>query len=131
MMWASIATGLLGIADTVADSLFETEDAKAKARVAVIGALQRVDLAQLQLTTTEAQHRSLFVAGWRPAIGWVCAFAVAYQFVIHPLLTWGFLVSEASLPPLHSFDAFLWELMFGMLGIAGLRTVEKVRNITR
>jgi hypothetical protein len=131
MMWASIATGLLGIADTVADSLFETEDAKAKARVAVIGALQRVDLAQLQLTTTEAQHRSLFVAGWRPAIGWVCAFAVAYQFVIHPLLTWGFLVSEASLPPLPSFDAFLWELMFGMLGIAGLRTVEKVRNITR
>jgi len=131
MMWASIATGLLGIADTVADSLFETENDRAKARVAVIEALQRVDLGQLQLNTTEAQHRSLFVAGWRPAIGWVCAFAVAYQFVIHPLLTWSFLVSGSSLPPLPSFDAFLWELMFGMLGIAGLRTVEKVRNITR
>jgi len=130
-MWASIATGLLGIADTVADSLFETENDRAKARVAVIEALQRVDLGQLQLNTTEAQHRSLFVAGWRPAIGWVCAFAVAYQFVIHPLLTWSFLVSGSSLPPLPSFDAFLWELMFGMLGIAGLRTVEKVRNITR
>ena len=130
-MWASIATGLLGIADTVADSLFETEGDRAKARVAVIEAMQRVDLGQLQLNTTEAQHRSLFVAGWRPAIGWVCAFAVAYQFVIHPLLTWSFLVSGSSLPPLPSFDAFLWELMFGMLGIAGLRTVEKVRNITR
>lgn len=131
MMWASIATGLLGIADTVADSLFETENDRAKARVAVIEALQRVDLGQLQLNTTEAQHRSLFVAGWRPAIGWVCAFAVAYQFVIHPLLTWSFLVSGSSLPPLPSFDAFLWELMFGMLGIAGLRSVEKIRGITK
>jgi len=130
-MWASIATGLLGIADTVADSLFETENDRAKARVAVIEALQRVDLGQLQLNTTEAQHRSLFVAGWRPAIGWVCAFAVAYQFVIHPLLTWSFLVSGSSLPPLPSFDAFLWELMFGMLGIAGLRSVEKIRGITK
>ena len=130
-MWASIATGLLGIADTVADSLFETEGDRAKARVAVIEALQRVDLGQLQLNTTEAQHRSLFVAGWRPAIGWVCAFAVAYQFVAHPLLTWIFLVSGASLPPLPAFDAFLWELMFGMLGIAGLRSVEKIRGITK
>jgi hypothetical protein len=130
-MWASIATGLLGIADTVADSLFETENDRARARVAVIEALQRVDLGQLQLNTTEARHRSLFVAGWRPAIGWTCAFAVAYQFVIHPLLTWTFLVTGAALPPLPAFDAFLWELMFGLLGIAGLRTIEKVQGITK
>jgi len=130
-MWASIATGLLGIADTVADSLFETEGDRAKARVAVIEAMQRVDLGQLQLNTTEAQHRSLFVAGWRPAIGWTCAFAVAYQFVAHPLLTWIFLVTGSALPPLPAFDAFLWELMFGMLGIAGLRSVEKIRGITK
>jgi len=130
-MWASIATGLLGIADTVADSLFETEDERARARVAVIEAMQRIDLAQLQLNTTEAQSRSVFISGWRPAIGWVTAFAVAYQFVLHPILTWVLLISGSTLPPLPSFDSFLWELMFGMLGIAGLRSMEKIKGITK
>jgi hypothetical protein len=130
-MWASVATGLLGIADTVADSLFETENDRARARVAVIKAMQRIDLAQLQLNTAEAQSRSIFISGWRPAIGWVTAFAVAYQFVLHPILTWFLLVFSSTLPSLPSFDNFLWELMFGMLGIAGLRSVEKIKGITK
>lgn len=130
-MWGTIATGLLGIASTVADSLFETDEDKAKGTVAVLQALQTVDLAQLELNKAEAAHRSLFVSGWRPAIGWTCAFAVAYQFVAMPLLTWVFAIGGLDVPPLPGLDNFLWELMFGMIGIAGLRSFEKVKGVAR
>lgn len=130
-MWGTVATGLLGLASKVADSLFETEKDKARGTVAVLQALQSVDLAQLELNKAEAAHRSLFVAGWRPAIGWTCAFAVAYQFVLNPLLTWAFALFGWNVPPLPEFDTFLWELMFGMIGIAGLRSYEKVKGVAR
>lgn len=130
-MWGTVATGLLGLASKVADSLFETEKEKAAGTVAVLQALQTVDLAQLELSRAEAAHRSLFVAGWRPAIGWTCAFAVSYQFVAMPLLTWAFALFGWEVPPLPPLDSFLWELMFGMIGIAGLRSYEKVKGVAK
>jgi hypothetical protein len=129
-MWNAVAA-VLGIVDNITDSLFETEAEKAEARSKVLSALQSVDIAQLQLNTVEAQSRSLFVAGWRPAIGWACAFALVYQFIAHPLLTWVFIWWKIPVPPLPSLDAFLWEIMFGMLGIAGLRSFDKVKGLTK
>lgn len=97
---------------------------------------QRLDLAQLDVNKTEAQHASLFVAGWRPAIGWIGAAAMAYQFLLYPLMLWGWtwmqgagwIPKELTPPPVLDADQ-LWVILSGMLGIAGLRSVEKVKGV--
>ena len=78
----------------------------------------------------EAQHQSVFVAGWRPAIGWVCAFALAFQYIIRPFWVWAILNwwPDSFFPP--TLDDMLWELIFGMLGIGGLRTLEKIKGVS-
>lgn len=86
-------------------------------------------LAQLDVNKVEAGNSSIFVAGWRPFIGWVCGSALAYQFVIGPVGVWiaSFFLTDVPMPPL--LDNMLWELMFGMLGMGALRTFEKWKGV--
>jgi hypothetical protein len=99
---------------------------------------QAIDLAQIGVNNTEAQHTSVFVAGWRPAIGWVGAAAMAYQFLLYPLLTWGWALAQANghlpagmqPPPMLDADA-LWVILSGILGIAGMRSFEKTKGVAR
>ena len=85
-------------------------------------------MAQMEVNRAEASHDSLFVAGWRPAIGWTCAFAIFSDFCLRPLMVWasGWYPSMPVFPSLISDN--LWELMAGMLGLSGLRTFEKTRK---
>ena len=85
--------------------------------------------AQTDLNKEEAKNTSLFVSGWRPAIGWVCALALAYQYLLRPLMTWGTTVFGYNLPPMVGLDDNLWQLMMGMLGLGGLRTFEKTQGV--
>ncbi len=99
---------------------------------------QRTDLAQIGVNNTEAAHTNVFVAGWRPAIGWVGAAAMAYQFLLYPLLTWGWALAQANghlpagmqPPPMLDADA-LWVILSGILGIAGMRSFEKTKGVAR
>jgi hypothetical protein len=99
---------------------------------------QAIDLAQIGVNNTEAQHASVFVAGWRPAIGWVGAAAMAYQFLLYPILTWvwalaqanGYLPAGTQPPPVLDADQ-LWVILSGILGIAGMRSFEKSRGVAR
>lgn len=85
-------------------------------------------LGQLEINKAEASSSSIFVAGWRPAIGWICAAALAYQYILRPLVAWGFAISGNPIPIMPGLDGNLWELMMGMLGLGGLRTFEKVKG---
>lgn len=93
---------------------------------------------QLQVNQAEATSSSLFVAGWRPAIGWIGAAALGYQFLLYPLLVWvwsllqarGVVPGDLQPPPMLDTSA-LWVVLSGMLGIAGLRSVEKVKRVAR
>ena len=99
---------------------------------------QATDLAQMEVNKTEAQNQNLFVAGWRPAIGWVGAAAMAYQFLAYPLLVWSWtwmqaeqiVPQEVKPPPMLDTEA-LWVILSGMLGIAGMRSFEKTRGVAR
>lgn len=118
---------LLGILPTLLDKIFpdKTKADEAKARLLEMqlnGELEQVR-GQLEINKEEAKSASVFVSGWRPAIGWVCASALAFQYLARPLLI-GFGYG-ASLPAL---DDTLWQLLFGMLGLGALRTVEKVKG---
>ncbi|HWV15511.1 MAG TPA: 3TM-type holin [Cellvibrio sp.] len=78
--------------------------------------------AQTEVNKTEAQNSSLFVAGWRPAIGWVGAIALFYQFIAYPLMLW---IPWGRPPPAPLDYTMLYTLITGMLGIAGLRSYDK------
>ena len=85
--------------------------------------------AQTDINKEEAKNTSLFVSGWRPAIGWVLALALAYQYLLRPLMTWGTTVAGFNLPPMVGLDDNLWQLMMGMLVLGGLRTFEKTQGV--
>lgn len=80
---------------------------------------------QAQINEQEAKHRTIFVAGWRPFIGWVCGFALAYNFVLRDLLVW--YVGAESAPPALQME-HLMTVLIGMLGLGGMRTFEKFNN---
>jgi len=106
----------------------EPKEEKAEATQKILRALQKVDLAQLNVNLADAQSQHWWQYGWRPMIGWTCAMAVLFQFFISPLLTWFGAVLDWNIPALPTFDQFLWELMFGMIGIAGLRSWDKMQK---
>ena len=87
------------------------------------------DMAQMEVNKTEAASSDRFVAGWRPFIGWVCGVAFAYHFVLQPLLAFSVanLGQHALVLPQFDMDALSTVLM-GMLGLGGLRTIEKIKQ---
>lgn len=82
---------------------------------------------QGEINKIEAQHRTIFVAGWRPFIGWVCGFALAYNFVLRDLLVWW--VGPETAPPALQMEHLI-TVLIGMLGLGGMRTFEKFNNKT-
>jgi hypothetical protein len=81
---------------------------------------------QIEVNAVEAANPSIFVSGWRPAVGWVCVSAYAYNYVAMPLIAWGAKWYDAAAPAMITLDTGeLTTLLFGMLGIGALRTVEK------
>lgn len=98
-----------------------------KAEMANQFALQ---LGQIQVNTAEAGSSSIFVAGARPFIMWVCGVALAYQYLIRTILPWVCAVVGHPVPPLPGLDQNLWELTAGMLGMAGWRSWDKKNGTT-
>lgn len=80
---------------------------------------------QTKINEIEAQHRTVFVAGWRPFIGWVCGVALAYNFVIRDLFIWA--IKPETVPPALQME-HLMTVLLGMLGLGGLRTYEKLKD---
>ena len=86
---------------------------------------------QIQVNLAEAQHPSMFVSGWRPFVGWTCGAGLAYQYLFAPIAN-GLLVNFGQSIAFASLDlATLMPLLLGMLGLATVRTVEKVRGKAR
>lgn len=98
-------------------------------RMAADGELRQV-IAQLEINAREAQHASVFVAGWRPFFGWAGGFGFLYATIGQPLLTWVGAIKGWPAPPELNLD-LLWVVVCGMLGIGGLRTFEKARGVTK
>ena len=87
--------------------------------------------AQIEVNKTEAQHHSMFVAGWRPAIGWVCCLGMAGNFLIIPFVNMALeLLETGVVVPMIELDLMMPVLM-GMLGLGAMRTVEKVKKVDR
>ena len=81
-------------------------------------------LAQLEVNKVEAAHKSLFVSGWRPAVGWCCCMALLYNTLLSPILGIWFVVPEVD-------ASLLTPVLMGMLGLGAMRTVEKTKSVAR
>lgn len=124
------------------DSLFTSDEEREQAKLMMKKIEQHPALVQAEINKVQAQHRSLFVAGGRPAIMWVCALGLLYAFVINPTIAWfvacsfigidGADVSElvCTATPELPLDVMM-ELTLAMLGLAGLRTVEKIKGVSK
>jgi hypothetical protein len=86
--------------------------------------------AQVEVNKIEAQHASVFVSGWRPAVGWCCVLGLAYSFLIQPLCTWGATIFHYPAPPILD-TGVLFQLLVGMLGLAGFRSWEKKEGVAK
>lgn len=97
----------------------------------LVDAANSVMLAQTEINAAEAQHKSIFVAGWRPFIGWVCGVGIAWSMVVQPVAQWAMIAwgDGTELPTIDT--SYLMELVTAMLGMSGLRTFEKMRGVAR
>ena len=122
----AIAAGLQVLNKFVPDP-----EARAKAESELRNSLQAWDKAQTDVNAVEAASANVFVSGWRPFIGWTCGLALAYQFVASPILVWLALCAGFHPPVPPKLDDTLWQLVFAMLGMGGLRTFEKIKGVAR
>jgi hypothetical protein len=92
---------------------------------------QELAKAQIEVNKAEAAHKSLFVAGWRPAVGWVCVAGMAGNFIIIPLANFTLALAGSAVSiPLVALSEMMPVLM-GMLGLGAMRTVEKTKGVQR
>jgi hypothetical protein len=126
-----------GIDDAIAaalkilDKFVPDPQARQTAESELRSSLQLWDKGQTDVNAVEAANPNVFVSGWRPFIGWVCGLALAYQYVAAPILMWLATTLGITLASPPKLDDTLWQLVFAMLGIGGLRTFEKIKGVAR
>ena len=115
----------------ILDKFVADKDLKQKLEHELKTELHRANMAQIEVNKEEAKHRTVFVAGWRPFTGWVCATALAYHFILEPVIVFGLALYNIQLT-LPQFDmASLLTVLMGMLGLGGLRTYERKQGLTK
>lgn len=110
------------------------EAAKEQFENQMLSAMTALVQGQLAINQKEAEHGSIFVAGWRPAVGWICGLGLFWNFIVQPIFMWvAFLIPEgadlASAPKLDIGE--LITILLGMLGLGGMRTYEKRLGVAR
>jgi hypothetical protein len=126
-------SALLDIGGKVIDRVWPDPEKAAAAKLELFKMQQSGELAaiagQMEINKVEAANPSVFVSGWRPAIGWVCGAGFAIQFVVGPLAEWGsaFYGTPIKFPTMDT--GTMMPLLFGMLGLSGLRTAEKIQQV--
>ena len=87
--------------------------------------------AQIEVNKTEAGHKSLFVSGWRPAVGWVCCIGMASNFLVIPMANFALALAQSPVvvPVLQLSE--MMPVLLGMLGLGGMRSAEKFKGVQR
>jgi len=126
-------SALLDIGGKVLDRVFPDPAQQAAARLELLKLQQSGELTQIagqmDINKLEATNPSVFVSGWRPAIGWICGAGFAVQFVVGPLAEWGSTLygHPVKFPTMDT--GTMMPLLLGMLGLGGMRTAEKIQGV--
>ena len=132
----SAVGGIIGTIGNVIDGLVTTDAERMSAQIELAKIDASLLTTQMEVNKAEASHASIFVAGARPAILWIGAAAMAWTFVLHPMLVWCWALMQAKgwipqgmpNPPTLQSDE-LWVIISGILGIGGYRTLERVKGV--
>jgi len=135
MIQALLPSVLPAVTDIVGRFLPEDKEKRAAAEREIekqlATHLAKIDIAQLEISKQEAAHRSIFVAGWRPFIGWSCGFAMCYAYIIQPITVF-ILAQTGNLVNLPTLDlSEMMPVLLGMLGLGGLRSFEKYKKVSK
>ena len=128
-------TNLIGPATQLLDKFIEDKDQKAALahEISTMAERHAQELAkgQIEVNKMEAASSSMFVAGWRPAVGWICALGFASNFILIPMANFALALAtiEVQIPMIDTSQ--MMPVLMGMLGLGTLRTVEKVRKVSR
>lgn len=141
----SFISNLLGGGDVVKsvgeslDNLFTSDEERQEAQNELAKANRQFDhlseklvtqqnISQMEVNKVEATSSNLFQSGWRPAVGWIGVLALAYQFILYPMLLWmKAFIPEIETPPALEAD-MMFTIITGMLGIAGMRSLDKMKG---
>jgi len=129
-------TALIGPVSNLLGKFIEDKDVKNKLAHELSTMAERhaqeLSKGQLEINKAEATHKSIFVAGWRPFIGWTCGIALCWHFVIAPFTMFICAYLMVTIPELPTFDmSSLMTVLMGMLGLGGLRSFEKNKGLTK
>ena len=122
-MLASLSA-LIGPVSAILDKVIPDKDLREKLSHEIATMADRQMSAQIEVNKVEAAHKSLFVAGWRPAIGWIYGLALLYSTIISPILGIWFTVPVVD-------TSLLTTVLMGMLGLGAMRTFEKTKGVSR
>lgn len=111
----------------IIDNIFTSEEEKLTLENVKQRLSQNVDLAQSEINKVQAGHRSMFIAGARPFLLWVCGVGLGMAFIVNPMIEYISPGNEVINVPI---DAMM-ELVLGMLGLSGLRTIEKIKGVSK
>jgi len=124
---------ILGLAGPVLDKFVVDKNKKAELEHELSMVLHQANLQQNQINLEQAKHPSIFVAGSRPAIMWICAFGLAWTYVLQPMLSWIVIVGgwadQVNMPDLPTEG--LMTLTLALLGLGGMRSFEKINGVAR
>jgi hypothetical protein len=134
-MWQLLIPAITGVLDKVlpdpqakAEAQLKMLEMAQKGELAALDADMKLALGQLEVNKVEAGTDDKFTRRWRPSIGYVLCAALAFQFLINPLIVWYAAIWQPGIvPPSIGLDDNLWELMFGILGMAGWRSLDKMK----
>ena len=126
-LFSSTAAEPITAVGNVLDSLFTSDGERLDKEIIMQRLKQQPALVQAEISKVQAAHRSTFVAGARPFLMWVCGLGFLMAFVISPILLWLFPALGAPVLPLD----VMMELTLAMLGLAGLRTMEKIQGVSK
>lgn len=126
-LFSATAVAPIEAVGKILDELFTSEEEALQQQALKARMVAKEAEIQAAINQVQAAHRSVFVAGARPFLMWVCGFGFLFAFVINPILQW--LWPEHGTPQL-PLDVMM-ELTLGMLGLAGLRTVEKLKGVAK
>jgi len=132
---ATLLPSLLPVVGDVLDRFFPNKEEKERAQREIEAKLTehlaQIDLAQLEVNKQEASHRSVFIAGWRPFVGWTCGLALFYTYLAQPIAMF-ILAQTGDLVQLPHVDlSMMMPVLLGMLGLGGLRSFEKYKGVSK
>tara|TARA_R110000851_G_scaffold185082_1_gene334417 strand:+ start:199 stop:603 length:405 start_codon:yes stop_codon:yes gene_type:complete len=134
-MLASLIPSLLPVVGDVLDRFFPNKEEKEKAtreiEAKLTDHLASIDLAQLEVNKEEAKSRNIFIAGWRPFVGWTCGLALFYTYLVQPIAV--FVMGQTgNLVHLPQLDlSTMMPVLLGMLGLSGMRSFEKLKKVAK